>query len=113
MEAVFGANFHLQECNLTVEDCVIIGPNVTILGGGHRIERTDIPIGCQGSYPQTDMTIGYGSWIGRGVTILGKVNRIGKHVVIGAGSVVTKDIPDYEVWSGNPARFIRKRHNQE
>ena len=59
------------------------------------------------------MTIGYGSWIGRGVTILGKVNRIGKQVVIGAGAVVTKDIPDYEVWAGNPARFIRKRHNQE
>lgn len=35
--------------------------------------------------------------------------RIGENAIVGAGSVVTKDIPDNEIWAGNPARFIRKR----
>ena len=38
-----------------------------------------------------------------------KKTFIGEGAVVGAGFVVTKDIPDYEVWAGNPARFIRKR----
>lgn len=46
-------------------------------------------------------------FIGWNVTICKPV-IIGKHSVVGAGSVVTKDIPDYEVWAGNPAKFIRK-----
>ena len=42
-------------------------------------------------------------------TIVCKSAKIGKNVIIGAGSVVTKDIPDNEIWAGNPARFIKKR----
>lgn len=86
------------------------GPNITILGGGHRFERIDIPIGAQGYYPKSNLVIGTGSWIGRNVIILGKVKSIGKHVVVGAGSVITKDIPDYAVVAGNPARIIRYRN---
>lgn len=46
--------------------------------------------------------------IGSNVTLLGNIT-IGKHAMIGAGSVVTKDIPEQEIWAGNPAKFIRKR----
>lgn len=49
-----------------------------------------------------------GAFIGANTVICNTV-RIGKWSVVGAGSVVTKDIPDYEVWGGNPARFIKKR----
>ena len=42
-------------------------------------------------------------------SVISKPVKIGKGAVVGAGSVVTKDIPDGEVWAGNPARFIRKR----
>lgn len=41
-------------------------------------------------------------------TIITKPVTIGKGAIVGAGSIVTKDIPDYEVWAGNPAKFIRK-----
>ena len=55
-----GANFHLQNCNLILEDQVMTGPNITILGGGHKFERTDISIGAQGNYPKLNLTIGTG-----------------------------------------------------
>ncbi len=42
-------------------------------------------------------------------TIIAKPVRIGRGAIVGAGSVVTKDIPDYEIWAGNPARFIKRR----
>lgn len=42
-------------------------------------------------------------------TIIAKGVRIGKNAIIGAGSVVTKDVPDNEIWAGNPAHFIRRR----
>lgn len=42
-------------------------------------------------------------------TVICNAVRIGKNSIVGAGSVVTKDIPDNEIWAGNPARFLRKR----
>ena len=51
--------------------------------------------------------IGDGSWLGHGAVVLTGVT-IGKHVVIGANSVVTKDIPDFSVAVGSPARVIRQ-----
>lgn len=54
------------------------------------------------------VVIGNDVWIGRNSIIISGVN-IGTGSCVGAGSVVTKDIPPYEIWAGNPARFIRKR----
>lgn len=56
--------------------------------------------------------IGNDVWIGARVLIKAGVT-IGHGSVVGMGSVVTKDIPPYEVWAGNPAKFIRKRFNDE
>lgn len=53
-------------------------------------------------------SIGHDVWIGAGVIILRGCN-VGDGAIIAAGSVVTKDIPEYEVWGGVPARFIKKR----
>ncbi|MEG1580255.1 MAG: acetyltransferase, partial [Bacteroidaceae bacterium] len=85
------------------------GSDLLIQGGGHRIENTNIPMGRQGDLPISSLTIGNDVWIGTKVTILGNVKRIGNGVVIGACSVVTKDIPDYAVVGGNPAKIIRFR----
>ena len=58
------------------------------------------------TYIQNDIWIGAYTLIKQGITI-------GNGSVIGMGSVVTKDIPPYEIWAGNPAKFIRKRFNDE
>ena len=49
-----------------------------------------------------------GCFVGCGSIITNPV-EIGEHSIVGAGSVVTKDIPPYEIWAGNPAHFIKKR----
>lgn len=54
------------------------------------------------------LEIGEGSWIGTDVIVLPQVKKIGAYSVIGAGSVVTKDVPDNVVVAGNPAKIIRE-----
>jgi len=92
---------------VSLEDDVLIGSHVSIMNGGsqHGIERLDIPIREQpGSWPH--ITIGRDSWIGDRAVVLADV---GKHCVIGAGSLVNKAIPDYAIAVGVPARVLRFR----
>lgn len=63
----------------------------------------------QGSNPKTQLVIGDDVWIGNRVTILSNCHRIGTGAIIGACSVVTKDVPDYAIVAGNPAKVIRHR----
>jgi acetyltransferase-like isoleucine patch superfamily enzyme len=56
----------------------------------------------------TNLEIGDDAYIGANVTILASCNKIGKRATIGAGSIVTCDIPDYEIWTGNPAVKINE-----
>lgn len=62
-------------------------------------------------YVRGKVHIKKGAYLGMNTLIIKPVT-IGEGAVVGAGSVVTKDIPDYEVWAGNPARFIRKREKE-
>jgi maltose O-acetyltransferase len=96
--------FDCQE-QITIGDHAFLGHGVKLLTGGHdytkfdnerQITRTTKPI-----------TIGRGAWVGSFAIVLGGVT-IGEHAVVGAGSVVTKDVPAYEVWASNPAKFIKK-----
>lgn len=80
-----------------------------ILGGGHIFDRKDVSIGKQGCLPKSRLEIGDDVWLGNNCTILGKVKRIGTGAVVGACAVVTKDVPDYAVVAGNPARIIKYR----
>jgi acetyltransferase-like isoleucine patch superfamily enzyme len=84
---------------IILEDNVWCGHNVMILTGIH-IERHNVP--SEGF----DVRIGEGTWLASGCIVLGRVN-IGKHCIIGAGAVVTKDIPDYSLVVGVPARVVR------
>lgn len=59
------------------------------------------------------LEIGSDVWIGSNAVILPEVNRIGHGAVIGAGAVVSKDVPDYGVVLGNPARLVKKRFSDE
>ncbi|MCH8148991.1 MAG: acyltransferase [Planctomycetes bacterium] len=92
---------------ITIGDNCLIGEYVSIRDNNHVFDDTSVPIGEQG-FRASPITIDDDVWIGRGAAILQGVS-IGRGAVIGANSVVTKDVPDHEVWAGIPARFLRHR----
>ncbi len=92
---------------LTIGDNVMMGPSVLIMTNSHIFNRTDIPMNQQGNYKRP-ITIGNDVWIGERVCILPGVN-IGNGCIIGTGAVVTKDVPDYAIVGGVPAKLIRFR----
>ena len=85
----------------------MMGPDVTILTQTHNIERIDIPMGQQGMRV-SEVVIGNDVWIGMRAIIMPGV-KVGNGAVIGTGAVVTKDVPDYAVVGGVPAKIIRFR----
>lgn len=93
--------------DVTLEDDVLVGSHVSIMNGSrqHGIERLDIPVREQaGDWPR--VTIGRDSWIGDRAVVMA---NIGNHCVVGAGSVVTKPVPDYAIVAGVPARIVGYR----
>jgi acetyltransferase-like isoleucine patch superfamily enzyme len=82
------------------------GHHVYITDQNHGYENLDLPISQQ-SQPESPVTIGDGSWLGHGTVVLPGA-RIGRHVAVGANSVVTGEIPDHCVVVGVPARVIKK-----
>jgi maltose O-acetyltransferase len=93
---------------VTIGENVMMGPEVVIYTSGHDFSRTNIPMMDQGSTPAEPVRIGSDCWIGRRAMIMPGV-QIGDGCVIGAGAVVTKDIPPYSVAAGVPARVLRSR----
>lgn len=104
-----GKDFVCHNRVVTIHGNVMMGEDVLLLGGGHRFDNLDLPIGKQGGLPDTPLDILEDVWIGARVIILPGCKRIGAHSIIGAGSVVTHDVPDYAIVGGNPARIIRMR----
>lgn len=100
-------NFNVSIIDLgkvIIGDRVLIGPGVGIFTAVHP---TDPEIRSTGIEKGLDVKIEDGAWIGGNATILPGVT-IGKGAIIGAGSVVTKDIEDMSIAAGNPAKIIRK-----
>jgi acetyltransferase-like isoleucine patch superfamily enzyme len=85
---------------------VMIAPNTMILDTDHAYENIQVPIAHQGFSCKGGIEIGDGCWIAYGAVILGGVS-VGKQSVVGANSVITKDIPPFSVAVGNPARVIK------
>lgn len=94
---------------IEIEEDVITAPFVHFTDRNHCNEDIDTPIMHQSTTVKGPIRIGASSWLGFGVQVMSGVS-IGKHCVVAAGSIVTKDIPDYSVAAGNPARVI-KRYN--
>ena len=90
----------------------MMGPEVIIYTSGHKFDRTDIPMIDQGFTETEPVVIGNDVWIGRRVIIMLGVN-IGDGCILGAGAVVTKDVPAYSVVGGVPARIIKSRAPKE
>ena len=108
------ANFNLtlvDDSHIFVGDYTMIGPNVTIATAGHPILPELREKNYQYNIP---VHIGKNCWLGAGVVVLPGVT-IGDNTVIGAGSIVTKDIPANVVAVGNPCRVLRaiNEHDKE
>ena len=102
-----GANSRIQK-GVRIGANVMMGPECYIYTVNHRIDRTDIPMIQQGFTEIAPVVIEDDVWIGARVTILRGVH-VGQGAVIGAGAVVTKDVPAWAIVGGNPAKVIGMR----
>lgn len=93
---------------VTIGNDVMMGPEVVIYTSGHRHDRTDIPMCEQGTSAVLPVKIGNDVWIGRRVMIMPGVT-IGNGCIIGAGAVVTHNVPDFSIIGGVPASIIKHR----
>lgn len=114
--------FENEESNLIIgKFCSIAGGVTIFLGGNHRLDWiSTYPFNMlEEEFPEAkmitghpttkgDVKIGNDVWIGQNAVVMSGIT-IGNGAVIAANSVVTKNIKDYEVWGGNPAKFIKKR----
>lgn len=103
----FFANYNctmLDVAKITIGDNCFMAPNVAIYTAGHPIHPDSRNSMYEYGIP---VTIGDNVWIGGNVVICPGVT-VGSNCVIGAGSVVTKDIPDWSIAAGNPCKVIRK-----
>ena len=99
-------NIFIQGAN--IGNYVMIAPNVTLLNSLHNYQNVDIPMIMQGGVENLNPTIEDDVWIGRNAIIMPNIT-IGEGSVVGAGSVVTKDVEPYTVVGGVPAKLIKRR----
>lgn len=97
--------------SIIIEDFVITAPYVHYTDRNHCFEDIETPIMKQPTTVKGPIRIGAGTWIGFGAQIMSGV-IIGRQCVIAAGAIVTKDVPDYSIVGGNPAKII-KRYNSK
>jgi acetyltransferase-like isoleucine patch superfamily enzyme len=102
-----GPQAYFDARNLVLEDYVGWGPGAKVLGSQHTGEPVDVPIIAT---PLTikPVVIGFGADIGTNATILPGVH-VGANAIIGAGAVVTEDVPEFAITAGVPARVLRFR----
>jgi|GEM_PF-541928 len=92
---------------VTIGKEVLIGAYSYLVSANHNYSKRELPIWTQG-FVGSPIVIEDRVWLGAHVIVLPGV-RIGEGAIIGAGSVVIKNVPAYEVWAGVPAKFIKKR----
>ncbi|KAJ5608681.1 hypothetical protein N7528_009248 [Penicillium herquei] len=96
----------LDTCIVSIGSRTLVGPNVCFFSGTHPLDP-HLRNGTNGPEMGRPITIGEDCWIAGNVILLPGVT-IGNGCTIGAGSVVTKDVPAYHVAAGNPAKILRK-----
>ena len=95
-----GIGVNCRVCGpVTIGDNVMMGPDVIILTERHKFDRLDIPMLEQGYDKPEPVVIGDDVWIGT-------------RVIIGAGAIVTKDVPEYAIACGNPAKVVKYREKK-
>ncbi len=108
----FSANGNVRiiaDCGgrIVIGNNIMIGPNTVIRSSNHIFSRLDIPMNTQG-HTAGDILIGNDVWIAANVVILPNV-KIGAHSIVAAGAVVNKDVPEYAIVAGVPAKVIATR----
>ena len=96
------------EDNVFIGSNVMMGPDCMLFTRNHKFSDLTIPMCQQGFSDRKEVVIEDDVWIGARVIILPGV-RVGKGSIIGAGAVVTKDVPPYSIVGGNPAKVIKMR----
>ncbi len=94
--------------NVSIGDDVMMGPYVMIMSQNHVFDDLTKPMDLQGHAPSKKVIIEDDVWIGARVIIL-PGRKIGKGAIIGAGAVVTRDVPKYAIVGGNPAKILKYR----
>jgi maltose O-acetyltransferase len=120
-KANFGSGLRMEvgnNCNLSsglrvigdlrLGNDVMMGPDVTFISYNHRFDNLDIPMRAQGCAESIPITVGNDVWIGMRAMIMPGV-KIGSHSIIAAGSLVLKDVPEWAIVGGNPAKVIKYR----
>lgn len=106
-----GRNFHL-ETNLVIGDDVLISSSVAVVGNDHLFDSPATTVFWQGRSDPSCVVLEGDNLIGFGTRIVGNVT-IGRGAIVGAGSVVTRDLPGGYVCVGTPARPLRPRYSDQ
>jgi chloramphenicol O-acetyltransferase type B len=103
-----GTGCHLAVLDLTIGNYVLLAGSVAIVGGDHRFDVVGTPMILSGMDDPKPVRIHDDVWIGHGAIVLHGI-EIGEGAIVAAGSVVTKDVPEYTIVAGCPARPLRER----
>jgi acetyltransferase-like isoleucine patch superfamily enzyme len=103
---LFGETIIDLPCSIVIEDDVMMGSGVHIYVNNHKFDSRDLPLIDQGYYPDQQVVLKKGCWIGANAIILPGV-IIGENAVVGAGAIVTKSVPAYHVVGGSPAKILK------
>ena len=106
------ANISADNVKIFIGDDTIIGPELCIMAGDHLFNKPGLFYHNSPKGVNMDITIGRNVWIGARTVILKGV-KINDSSIVGAGSVVTKDVPEFAIVAGNPAKFIKWRFSDE
>lgn len=96
--------------NVALGDKIFLAAYCYLVGGTHKFDRTDIPIMDQ-ERQALGISVGDNTWLGAGVVVDDGVS-IGRDAIVGAGAVVNKDVEEYSIVGGVPAKFIKDRRNK-
>jgi maltose O-acetyltransferase len=97
--------------DVNIGDDLMLGPQVVMISYNHEYSDSAIPMRAQGASRSRPITIGDDVWVGMRAMIMPGVT-IGSHSIIAAGSIVTKDVPDWAIVGGNPAKIIKYRAHE-
>lgn len=94
--------------DVTIGDDLMLGPQVVMISYNHEYSDCTVPMRTQGASASRPITIGDDVWIGMRAVIMPGVT-IGSHAIVAGGSIVTKDVPEWAIVGGNPAKIIKYR----